>query len=296
MRFYQNTYPEKNDLVIAQVKTVSDNGVYVSLLEYNGIEGMVPISELTNRRFKTYHKLTKVGKIEILNVLQVDKVKGFIDLSKKSVSTEDIVKCEQKWNKSKCVQSIMSRVSDVLSIPLLQLHETITWPLYEKYGHAYDAFRLFKEGIIDLDFLDLSSLIKEHILENINKRLQHKIYKLRANIDLSCFTHEGIEAIKIALKEGKKVSDKVSITLISHPTFLLSLDTFDKEDGLRLLNLVCSTIKLKIEELGGNMNLLFIKEEENEKKYKNEYESNYYENYTYNNEDNEDNEDDEKNE
>ena len=36
---------------------------------------------------------------------------GYIDLSKRRVATEEIVKCEQRWNKSKSVQSIMTRVA-----------------------------------------------------------------------------------------------------------------------------------------------------------------------------------------
>lgn len=32
-------------------------------------------------------------------VLRVDKEKGYIDLSKRRVSTEEIAKCEEKFNK-----------------------------------------------------------------------------------------------------------------------------------------------------------------------------------------------------
>ncbi len=36
---------------------------------------------------------------------------GYIDLSKRRVDTEEIAKCESRWNKSKQVQSIMTRVA-----------------------------------------------------------------------------------------------------------------------------------------------------------------------------------------
>jgi len=75
-------------------------GAYVQLLEYNNIEGMILLSELTRRRIRSVSKLIKVapknypsftlysqpaqvGRIEPVMVLRVDKEKGYIDLSKR---------------------------------------------------------------------------------------------------------------------------------------------------------------------------------------------------------------------
>jgi hypothetical protein len=38
-RMYEGIYPNAEDLVVVQVKNVAEMGAYVSLLEYNGIEG-----------------------------------------------------------------------------------------------------------------------------------------------------------------------------------------------------------------------------------------------------------------
>ena len=51
-------------------------GAYVSLLEYDHIEGMIPLTELSNRRIRSFHKLIRVGRIETAVVLRVDKEKG----------------------------------------------------------------------------------------------------------------------------------------------------------------------------------------------------------------------------
>jgi translation initiation factor 2 subunit 1 len=65
-------------------------GAYVSLLEYGGIEGMILLSELSRRRIRSVQKLIKVGRQEPVMVLRVDKEKGYIDLSKRRVSPEDV--------------------------------------------------------------------------------------------------------------------------------------------------------------------------------------------------------------
>lgn len=75
---------------MVQVKSIAEMGAYVSLLEYGNIEGMILLSELSRRRIRSVQKLIKVGRQEPVMVLRVDKDKGYIDLSKRRVSPEDL--------------------------------------------------------------------------------------------------------------------------------------------------------------------------------------------------------------
>eukprot|EP00944_MAST-04C_sp_MAST-4C-sp1_P007065 g7065.t1 len=43
-RFYEAEYPELEEVVVVQVNAIKSMGAYVSLLEYDGIEGMVLLS------------------------------------------------------------------------------------------------------------------------------------------------------------------------------------------------------------------------------------------------------------
>lgn len=89
-RFYEARFPEVDDVVMVQVRSIAEMGAYVSLLEYGGIEGMILLSELSRRRIRSVQKLIKVGRQEPVMVLRVDKEKGYIDLSKRRVSPEDL--------------------------------------------------------------------------------------------------------------------------------------------------------------------------------------------------------------
>ena len=75
-------------------------------MEYNNIEGMILLSELSRRRIRSVQKLVRVGRNEVVVVLRVDKEKGYIDLSKRRVSPEDVAKCEERYNKSKAVKEM----------------------------------------------------------------------------------------------------------------------------------------------------------------------------------------------
>lgn len=118
-----------------QVKNIAEMGAYVALLEYNNIEGMILLSELSRRRIRSISSLIKVGRQEPVMVLRVDKEKGYIDLSKRRVSEEDVAACEERYNKSKLVHSIMRHVAETMEADVeVNLQDTIYVGLYNLYS------------------------------------------------------------------------------------------------------------------------------------------------------------------
>lgn len=77
-RYYAQKYPEIDDVVMVNVRSIAEMGAYVHLLEYNNIEGMILLSELSRRRIRSINKLIRVGKTEPVVVIRVDKEKGKI--------------------------------------------------------------------------------------------------------------------------------------------------------------------------------------------------------------------------
>ena len=75
-RFYANRYPEVEDVVMVNVRSIAEMGAYVHLLEYNNIEGMILLSELSRRRIRSINKLIRVSRNEVVVVIRVDKDKG----------------------------------------------------------------------------------------------------------------------------------------------------------------------------------------------------------------------------
>ncbi len=59
-RFYENEFPEAEEVVQVNVTSIEELGAYVTLLEYNNIQGMVVLSELSRRRIRSIHKLISV--------------------------------------------------------------------------------------------------------------------------------------------------------------------------------------------------------------------------------------------
>ena len=61
---------------MVNVTEIGEMGAYVTLLEYDNIEGMILLSELSRRRIRSINKLVRVNRTEIVMVIRVDKDKG----------------------------------------------------------------------------------------------------------------------------------------------------------------------------------------------------------------------------
>lgn len=245
-----------DELVVVNVRQIQEMGAYVKLLEYDNIEGMVLLSELSRRRIRSVQKHIRVGRNEVVVVLRVDKEKGYIDLSKRRVSPEDVVKCEERFNKSKAVHSIMRHIAEKHNVPLETMYTTIGWPLYRKYGHAYDAFKL---AITNPDHVfeglepPKSGVIND-LLAQISRRLTPQPIKIRADVEVTCFGYEGINAIKAALKAAEDVHTEevpIKVKLVAPPLYVLLTNALDKSLGLKKLEEAIGAIEKSITASNG---------------------------------------------
>lgn len=266
-RFYAEKFPEVDDVVMVTVQSIAEMGAYVRLLEYNNIEGMILLSELSRRRIRSINKLIRVGRDECVVVVRVDKEKGYIDLSKRRVSAEEAKKCENRFSKAKCVSSILRHTVELLhgqghEVKMEDFYERTAWKLDEQYKRpeekckaSYDYFKKAVEDPDALKDLDLTDIEREMLMKNIRRRLTPQAMKIRADIQVSCFAYEGIDAVIRALTKGLECSTeehKIKINLIAPPTYVMTTQSLDRQLGLDALKQAMDAIERDIVEADGN--------------------------------------------
>jgi len=261
-RFYEQKYPEIDEVVMVNVRSIADMGAYVHLLEYNNIEGMILLSELSRRRIRSINKLIRVGRTEPVVVIRVDKDKGYIDLSKRRVSKEDIERCTEKYSKAKAVNSIVRHVAQILGYTtdeqLEDLYQKTAWHFEKKTKLQGSAYDYFKQSVTEPSLLaecGLDEKTQAILVENIHRKLTQNNVKIRADFECSCFTYEGIDAVKDALRAGMAVGTEeipIKINLIAPPVYVMTCSTPEKAEGLALLTEGCRVVEEKIKAAGGN--------------------------------------------
>ncbi|CAG8567815.1 13294_t:CDS:2 [Funneliformis caledonium] len=128
----------------------------------------------------------------------------------------------------------MRHVAEKLNIVLEDLYKQIGWPLYSKYGHAYEAFKL---AITE----------PEKVFEGLE--ISQEI-----NLEVTCFGYDGIDAIKSALKSGEacEIDDiQIKVKLVAPPLYVMITNALDKNLGIQTLEKAITAIHETIEKSGG---------------------------------------------
>lgn len=145
----------------------------------------------------------------------------------------------------------MKHLAEIHHKKVEDLYKAFGWPLYKKFGHAYDAF---KAALQDPDKifegLELQDL-REPLLQMIERRLTPKAVKVRADVEVTCFDYEGIDSIKAALKAGEAVSTDEEFPINVRRKAHLSTDflTLPRSNWLPLRFMFCTLhLSIRIEE------------------------------------------------
>lgn len=237
-RMHSCALPAVHDLVVVRVSRMDEEvGVYATLLEYDGIEGLIPTQELSRKRKgrkpETMSKMTKVGKLEVCIVLCVDDNKGYVDLSKARVEAEDKEATELHYRRSKAVHSIVRAAALRSRLAMQTIYEVAVWPLKAALGcTSHECFcmalkqpeAVFTQGHTP----GLSPSLRTTLLEEISQRLCRQAHEgphAQAEVAVRCLGRSGMDAVRQALLKGVKSRKGSSLELscrqIAPPSFVL---------------------------------------------------------------------------
>lgn len=96
------------------------------------------------------------------------------------------------------------------------------------------------------------------VYSNIARKLTPQPVKIRADVEVTCFGYEGIDAVKRALKAGESVKQEgipITVKLVAPPLYVVITNTTDKTGGLELLEESLKKIAESIAASGGQMNI-----------------------------------------
>src|SRR6266849_8814448 len=133
----QPIYPEIGDLVVATATRVEDYGAYVKLDEFNGIEGLVHISEISTTWVRNIRDHAREGQKLVLKVLRVNPQRNQIDLSLRRVTGREKSEKMLEWKKERKAEAILKSAAEKLERPEPEIDDLRT-VLLDKFGSLYE--------------------------------------------------------------------------------------------------------------------------------------------------------------
>lgn len=236
--------------VVTKTLKIEDGIVTVELMEYHGTVGLIMPNELSRKRIKNASQATKLGKVEVCQVLKIENAN--IDLSLKQVDPEEKGKTLEQYKKNRLAYSIAEKIAKASKTKAKVVYDALSAKI-EKFGSLYDTLAYLKEN---REEIDEKSPIEVDTLSVIEKEFKPSSFKVRADIDVNCYRNNGCEIIRNALGEGAKMVEGIEINLFNTPTFSVTMNCINKEDGFNTLNKVLDVIKASIEKQGGDFHLI----------------------------------------
>lgn len=244
-------WPEPGDLVVCTVAQVVDFGAFVTLDEYTGKQGLIHISEVASGWIKYIRDHVREGQKIVCKVLSVDRSRHHIDLSLKDVNEHQRREKIQEWKADQKAWKWLQmsyegkpddqkRVADALVAAFNSLYVA-----FEETSIS-GAEALIDMGLTEDDILAIERLAKDNV--------KVPSVEISGYVDLTSFAPDGVEVIKKALKQTKRIKDKnvsLSITYVGAPRYRLHVKAPDYKMAESVLKRAAQSAVKHIEQHGG---------------------------------------------
>jgi translation initiation factor 2 subunit 1 len=250
--------PEQGEIVLATITKVMDHGAYVTLDEYDNIQGFLHISEIAPGWIRSINRFVRDGEKKVLLVKKINLKRGDIDLSLKQISKDQKkqkLKEVKKYEKGKTLLQNVQEKAKLSDEEIEKLEDSI----YSKFDSVYDAFiEIGRNGIGSVNELKLAKKTATAIAE-ICSKIKLPSVEIRGIIEITNDKSDGVEIIKKILIDVLKKDSTIDITYLGAPKYRLSITSDNFKSAEKLLKPIITEIQTDIEKKKGTFK--FTREE-----------------------------------
>jgi translation initiation factor 2 subunit 1 len=243
-------WPEEGDLVVCTVQHVKDFVAFVSLDEYNGREGLIPISEIATGWIKYIRDHIREGQKVVCKVLNVDTSRGHIDLSLKDVNEHQRRETIREWKNESKASKWISFAAEASGGSA----EAIETALYKKYGDLYTAFEdIVMNGADVVRELGLPEASVDALVAVAKENVRIPKVTVAGNIILTSPKPDGVNIIRRALRSAEpKIQDvEIELTYIGAPAYRIKVTAPDYKLAEKAIERAASAAIGVVERAGG---------------------------------------------
>ena len=250
--------PEQGEIVLATITKLMDHGAYVTLDEYDNLQGFLHISEIAPGWIRSVNRFIKEGEKKVLLVKKVNPQRGDIDLSLKQVSKDQQkqkLKEVKKFEKGKTLLQNLKEKADLSDKDIEKIEDTI----YSKYESIYDGFiDIARNGLENNADLKIAKKIQP-ILTEICSKIKLPSVEIRGIMEITNSSSDGIQIIKKTLLDISNKNSSLNIIYLGAPKYRLSIISQDFKSAEKLLKPIINEIEVNTTKKKGSFN--FIREE-----------------------------------
>ena len=248
-------WPQESELVVCTVVNVKDFVAFVSLDEYNGRQGLIPISEIATGWIKYIRDHIREGQKIVCKVLNVDRSRGHIDLSLKDVNEHQRREKIREWKNESKARKWIGFVAKAADEPVSLIEDAIL----DKYGAFYPVFEdIVIEGEPVIKKLGLSKRASDALMHVAQENVKVPSVEVTGHLILICTQPDGLSVIKKALKsaEPKIAGVDIELLYLGAPTYRIKVTAPDYKNAEKALEKAANAAIAVVEKSGGEGKLV----------------------------------------
>jgi translation initiation factor 2 subunit 1 len=252
MRWYKDR-PDEGDMVVITITDVEKNSAYAELEEFEGIRGLIHISEVSRSWVQDVSKEIREGEKTVAQVVEADE-DGSVGLSLKRVNEKQKKDAMGRWNKEKKAEKFLDQLVEKTRKDKEDLYEEVIFPMQEEFGGAFTGFEISvgeEEKLQEIFDGEMVEAIQEVAKDNINLKQE----KFEAEIILEFDQGNGIERVKEAF-EG--MGEGVEVKYVSAPKYSITAWGRNTELAKNRMDTARKQVERKADELNGEFEFVKV--------------------------------------
>jgi translation initiation factor 2 subunit 1 len=230
-------YPHEGELILGTVQSLFKQGAFITLDEYPGKRGMLPLSEISLKWVRNIRDYVKEGQKVVLLVLRVDQNRGHIDLSLRRVNDSQRKQKLQEIKQNQRSKKIIEMIASELKSDLGELSKKVNEELPKEYASVYKWLEAVSVDKANVEKIKLPEKWKATFIEIAGKSIKPPYVEITGYVELMSYEPNGIEVIKASLQKilHHKGTCELKVSYISAPIYRIYVKAQDYKTAEKTL-------------------------------------------------------------
>ncbi len=254
MFYKKQGVPEIGDILICTVQKILYHSIFVSIDEYQNLDGMIHISEIAPGRIRNLRDYVTEGKRIVCKVLSINP-QGNIDMSLRRVTTNLMVNKLKDFKQEEKAESLLEQIGKENGLDLKQIYETFGNQIFETYGGWYPFFQVVVEkGKPIIEAFSVPVKLAESLFNLIKEKIKPLEVRVNGTLILKTYGPNGVEDISSILSHAQE--NQVVITYLGAPRYKLEVISHDYKVAEGMLKTFLDLVFSMSKKLGCDVNFL----------------------------------------
>jgi translation initiation factor 2 subunit 1 len=225
-------FPEVGEFIVCTVSRPLPHSAFVTLDEYDNLEGLIHASEIPRRWIRNMKTYMKVGRQLVCKVMDVDTKTKQINLSVRRVGASQERTRLASWKNEKKANDMLEMFAKTHKIKLEKVYSEVVDKILTEYGAVYPVFiEVARSGGKIFAELKIDKKVASDLEKMIANRIVLPKAEIRGLITMSSKDSDGLNVIKDAISEAKRVSkeygSELDLKYVGAPKYQFKLNADD---------------------------------------------------------------------